>query len=48
MTTAQIIFSFVAVALALAGCWIYFRGGPVRLYPSAALLMSGLFIENLV
>jgi hypothetical protein len=48
MTTAQISFSFVAAVLVLAGGWVYFRGGPLRLYPSAAMIMSGLVIENIL
>ena len=48
MTTAQIFFSFVAAALVLAGGWVYFRGGPFRLYASMALITSGAFIEKIL
>jgi ABC-type Mn2+/Zn2+ transport system permease subunit len=48
MTTAQIVFTVIAAVMVVAGCWIYFRGGTMRLYPSAAMIMSGLVIENIL
>ena len=48
MTTAQIIFSFVAAALVLAGGVRVIRGGLEQMIPAAPLGQSGVFVWMLV